>query len=68
MKKLSFTFSILVIFTAINSLSAQRGYFDAPINVMKQIRQVFQMALLQQKNPMLRLICNQKHQSKFVSI
>lgn len=30
MKKLIFTFSILVIFTSLNSLSAQRGYFDAP--------------------------------------
>ena len=29
MKKLILTFSILVIFTALNSISAQRGYFDA---------------------------------------
>ena len=30
MKKLAFTFSLLVVFTAVQSLSAQRGYFDAP--------------------------------------
>ena len=30
MKKLTYTFSFFVIFTAFSTLSAQRGYFDAP--------------------------------------